>query len=477
MINGLKKLYREKVLPLEMATGYARFVSAPMSPSEFDSKPIVLVLGQYSVGKTSFIRSLLQQDVPGQRIGPEPTTDRFTAIMHTTPGQASDRQIPGHALVMQSDKPFSGLSKLGSSFLSRFEGVEVSAPILQDITLVDTPGVLAGEKQRIGREYNFTEVVEWFAQRADLVLVMFDAHKLDVSDELRAVLDCLKPHQGKVRVLLNKADAVDGKELLRVYGSLMWSLARVVPTPEACRVYLGSFWDAPLKVEDNRALLEREKADLVQEMQGLSSGEVIRRINELTKRASSVKMHAYILHYLRKQIPYNPLARPDKQRRLLERLKSEFLACAHRYGLAEGDIPPVDRYYDKLRAIRDISRLNRLDKGLVAEMDRAIGEDLPRLLQLATRAGADGDTAGGVSAGSEPTVPFQPPPFSPPPAYDPPSLANCGTFPSYHQGPLSSKNGVDRLQVPPLSQQGQNFVTDDPLLAAQQQWHRDNNGY
>lgn len=37
---------------------------------------MVLIVGQYSVGKTSFIRSLLKKDFPGQRVGPEPTTDR-----------------------------------------------------------------------------------------------------------------------------------------------------------------------------------------------------------------------------------------------------------------------------------------------------------------------------------------------------------------------------------------------------------------
>jgi hypothetical protein len=47
---------------------------------------IHVYLGQYSVGKTSFIRSLVKQDFPGQRIGPEPTTDRFTAIMHASEG-------------------------------------------------------------------------------------------------------------------------------------------------------------------------------------------------------------------------------------------------------------------------------------------------------------------------------------------------------------------------------------------------------
>ena len=72
----------------------------------------------------------------------EPTTDRFTAIMHTSEGQhANGRQIPGHALVMQSDKPFRGLASFGSNFLSKFEGAELAAPILRNITIVDTPGV------------------------------------------------------------------------------------------------------------------------------------------------------------------------------------------------------------------------------------------------------------------------------------------------------------------------------------------------
>ena len=49
---------------------------------DFDAKPMVLLVGQYSVGKTTFIRYLLERDFPGMRIGPEPTTDRFIAIMH-----------------------------------------------------------------------------------------------------------------------------------------------------------------------------------------------------------------------------------------------------------------------------------------------------------------------------------------------------------------------------------------------------------
>ena len=55
------------------------------------------------------------------------------------------------------------------------------------------------------------KVIKWFAERADMIIIMFDAHKLDISDELKSVLDVLKPHQDKVRVLLNKADTIDAQ--------------------------------------------------------------------------------------------------------------------------------------------------------------------------------------------------------------------------------------------------------------------------
>lgn len=137
----------------------------------------------YSVGKTSFIRYLLGRDFPGIRIGPEPTTDRFTAVLWGP----NDKVVPGAALCSQAHRPFGGLNPFGNNFLSRMEGSELDTPILRNITLVDTPGILSGQKQR-SRNYDYEAVMKWFAERADLIIVMFDAHKLDISDELKRVM-------------------------------------------------------------------------------------------------------------------------------------------------------------------------------------------------------------------------------------------------------------------------------------------------
>ena len=52
--------------------------------------------------------------------------------------------------------------------------------------------VLAGDKQRLNRGYNFTKVIEWFASKVDRILCLFDAHKLDVSDEFKQAILALE---------------------------------------------------------------------------------------------------------------------------------------------------------------------------------------------------------------------------------------------------------------------------------------------
>lgn len=89
--------------------------------------------------------------------------------------------------------------------------------LLEHITFVDTPGVLSGEKQRTQRAYEFTSVTSWFAAKCDLILLLFDPHKLDISDEFKRVIASLRGHDDKIRVVLNKADQVDTQQVTYYY--------------------------------------------------------------------------------------------------------------------------------------------------------------------------------------------------------------------------------------------------------------------
>lgn len=80
LLDGLHEIYVERILPIESAFKFDSFYSPLLSETEFKCKPLVLLLGQYSTGKTTFIQSLLGREYPGARVGPEPTVPCIASL-------------------------------------------------------------------------------------------------------------------------------------------------------------------------------------------------------------------------------------------------------------------------------------------------------------------------------------------------------------------------------------------------------------
>jgi len=289
-----------------------------------------------------------------------------------------DRVIPGNAAVMQDDKPFSALSRFGGGFLNKFQVSVVNAPLLEKITLIDTPGVLSGEKQRLGRSYDFPQVVEWYAERANVILLLFDAFKLDISDEFKSVMGSLKGHEEKMRIVLNKSDAITAQQLQRVYGALMWSLSRVFQTPEVVRVCMGSFKDSPLLCEDTRRLLESDMGDLLAELMALPRNGALRQLNDLLKRAKLARIHAIIMMSLKEEMP-SLFGKESKQAELIANLPNTYKKIQQKYNFHSSDFPSVDRLREWLKVI-DFAKLPKPEPRLMTLLDEALNIDIPRLM-------------------------------------------------------------------------------------------------
>ncbi|CAF2042632.1 hypothetical protein HID58_033808 [Brassica napus] len=379
IVDGLKRLYAEKLKPLEVTYRFNDFASPVLTNSDFDAKPMVMLLGQYSTGKTTFIKHLLGCEYPGAHIGPEPTTDRFVVAM----SGPDERTIPGNTMAVQADMPFNGLTSFGGAFLSKFECSQMPHPLLDQITLVDTPGVLSGEKQRMQRSYDFTGVISWFASKCDMILLLFDPHKLDISDEFKRVITSLRGNEDKIRVVLNKADQVDTQQLMRVYGALMWSLGKVLNTPEVVRVYIGSFNDKPINEAVvgpiGKELFEKEQNDLITDLMTIPKKACDRKINEFVKRARAAKINAYIMSHLKKEMPAM-MGKSKAQQRLMDNLQQEFEKVQQEYHLPAGDFPSVEHFREVLGGY-NIDKFEKLKPKMIQAVDDMLGYDIPDLLK------------------------------------------------------------------------------------------------
>ncbi|MGA6926487.1 MAG: dynamin family protein [Desulfosarcina sp.] len=225
----LLEMVSERLTPVAMRYGYSEVTLE----TNIKWRPQVLVLGNYSSGKSTLINEFLGTDV--QATGQAPTDDSFTIITHDD-SETEDAAIrvtdqrDGKFLLNDSEYPFETLKKHGLRFASHFRLKKVNSPFLKNLAIIDTPGMLDSITER-DRGYNYQDVIGDLAQIADLVLVLFDPHKAGTVREAHTSLrDTLpaKTFEDRVLYVLNRIDeCASMTDLLRVYGTLCWNLSQI----------------------------------------------------------------------------------------------------------------------------------------------------------------------------------------------------------------------------------------------------------
>ena len=92
---------------------------------------------------------------------------------------------------------------------------------------------------------------------------------------------------------------------------------------------------------NNKRLYETEEGDLYQWISMLPQGAATRQLNDLIKRARSVRVHAYTLIYLKEKMP-GYFGKAKKQKGMLRDMDKVLADVRQQYRLSPGDLPPVE---------------------------------------------------------------------------------------------------------------------------------------
>ncbi len=193
------------------------------------SLPNVLMLGNHSAGKSTWINYLLKEEKV-QDTGVAPTDDGFTIIVY---GEKSS-DLLGPAALRSLPSEFGLLERLGPNFLRRFKVKKRPCELLKTVNLIDSPGMIDAARSDVERDYNFQEAVRRMAEFSDIIFFLFDPDKPGTTSEaLQTIEQTLTGMHFKLRFLMNKADTYENMhDFTRAYGALCWNLARVLSTKD-----------------------------------------------------------------------------------------------------------------------------------------------------------------------------------------------------------------------------------------------------
>ncbi len=286
--DRIREYYDDPLIPLARQFSFRR----PPTMGELRRPPQVLLLGNHSSGKSSFVNHLLGIDV--QKTGVAPTDDGFTIITHGS----VENDLDGHAVVSNPDLAYEGLRHFGDQLVTHVRMKVRKVPLLRNATLVDSPGMIDEARAENGRGFDFPGVVRWFAERSDLVLVFFDPDKPGTTGEtLQVFKESLGGMDHKLLIVLNKMDQFQTlHDFARAYGALCWNLGKVIPRKDLPMIY-NTF--VPIEGRPRSGLqmddFEKARADLIDEIRRAPSRRMDNQITQMSGFAERLRLHAFVI--------------------------------------------------------------------------------------------------------------------------------------------------------------------------------------
>jgi len=200
-------------------------------------KPIVLIIGNYSSGKSTLINEIIGTEI--QRTGQAPTDDAFTVI--TSEGSDKPDEVPGSTLINDDNLPFVKFKQYGEKLTSHLCLKNIDSPKFENMAIIDSPGMLDATTEK-DRGYDYMEVLGEFAKMADLIVLMFDPHKAGtIKETYSAIRNTLPEKSGEDRIIfvMSRIDECDNiSDLVRSYGALCWNMSQMTGRKDIPHIYL-----------------------------------------------------------------------------------------------------------------------------------------------------------------------------------------------------------------------------------------------
>jgi small GTP-binding protein len=160
---------------------------------QLDDLFLIVIVGEYNSGKSAFINALLGKNI--LETGVTPTTSNITILRYGNEQKVTNL-VPGQTLI------------------------NIPSLMLEDISLVDTPGTNA-----ILREHE--ALTTDFIPRSDLVLFITSVDRPFTESE-RQFLELIKDWGKKIVVLINKTDIIDSEKDLGEITGYVSTNARIL---------------------------------------------------------------------------------------------------------------------------------------------------------------------------------------------------------------------------------------------------------